>query len=115
MTSRQLALDLGHRPAYGQGDFLVSDSNADAVAWLDRWPDWPAGGLALWGPPGCGKSHLVNVWRARSGARLLTTDELTGAPLLLVEEGVGAVAAEHFAEVASVVGDCACAVDGASS
>ncbi len=88
MTSRQLALDLGHRPAYGQGDFLVSDSNADAVAWLDRWPDWPAGGLALWGPPGCGKSHLVNVWRARSGARLLTTDELTGAPQLLVEEGV---------------------------
>jgi chromosomal replication initiation ATPase DnaA len=87
VTSRQLALDLGHRPALGQGDFLVSASNADAVAWLDRWPDWPAGGLALWGPPGCGKSHLVNVWRARSKARLLTAGELTGASPTLVEEG----------------------------
>ncbi len=91
MTSRQLALDLGHRPALGQGDFLVSDSNADAVAWLDRWPDWPAGGLALWGPPGCGKSHLVDVWRARSGARLLNADTLTDAPRIVVEEG-----AAHF-------------------
>jgi len=87
VTSRQLALDLGHRPALGQGDFLVSASNADAVAWLDRWPDWPAGGLALWGPPGCGKSHLVNVWRARSGARLLGAGELTAAPRALLEEG----------------------------
>ena len=91
MTSRQLALDLGHRPALGQGDFLVSASNADAVAWLDRWPDWPAGGLALWGPPGCGKSHLVNVWRARSGARLLAAGDLSGAPQSLVEEAVGHV------------------------
>lgn len=89
MTSRQLALDLGHRPALGQGDFLVSASNADAVAWLDRWPDWPAGGLALWGPPGCGKSHLVNVWRARSGARLLTAGDLSSAPQSLVEEAGG--------------------------
>ena len=87
MTSRQLALDLGHRPALGQGDFLVSASNADAVAWLDRWPDWPAGGLALWGPPGCGKSHLVNVWRARSKARLLTAGELSSVSPTQVEEG----------------------------
>jgi len=91
VTARQLALDLGHRPALGQSDFLISDSNADAVVWLDRWPDWPAGGLALWGPPGCGKSHLVNVWRARSGARLLTTDELSSAPQTLVEGGAAHV------------------------
>ncbi len=96
MTSRQLTLELGHRPALGQGDFLVSASNADAVAWLDRWPDWPAGGLALWGPPGCGKSHLVNVWRARSGARLLSAGELSGGELSgevrsLAEEGAAHV------------------------
>ncbi|MHA1538632.1 MAG: HdaA/DnaA family protein [Alphaproteobacteria bacterium] len=93
MTSaRQLALDLGHRPALGQSDFLVSRSNEDAVAWLDRWPDWPAGGLALWGPPGCGKSHLINVWRARSGARLLAAGDLAAAAPILVEEGARHVA-----------------------
>jgi len=98
MMARQLALDLGHRPALGQGDFLVSSSNADAVAWLDRWPDWPAGGLALWGPPGCGKSHLVNVWRARSGARLLSAGELNDVPQALLDDGVAHIVMDNAGE-----------------
>ena len=64
----QLPLDLGHRPALGREDFLVAPSNEVAVAWIDRWPDWPAPALALYGPPGCGKSHLCQVWRGQSGA-----------------------------------------------
>ncbi len=68
MTARQLVLDLPHRPALGRGDFLVAPSNAAAVAWVDRWPAWPAPGLALFGPAGSGKSHLAAVWQTRSGA-----------------------------------------------
>ena len=64
----QLVLDLGHRPALGREHFLVAPSNEAAVGWLDRWPDWPAPALLVHGPPGCGKSHLVEAWRARSGA-----------------------------------------------
>jgi len=67
-AERQLVLDLAHRPALGRGDFLVAPSNQAAVAWIDRWPDWPAPGLALHGPAGSGKSHLAAVWQARSGA-----------------------------------------------
>jgi chromosomal replication initiation ATPase DnaA len=74
--SRQLAFQLPHRPATGADDFLVAAPNADAVAWLDRWPAWPAPGLALHGPEGCGKTHLLRVWQARSGARLLRPAEL---------------------------------------
>ena len=67
--SGQLPLDLGHRPALGRADFLVAPCNADAVAWLDRWPQWPAPALTLWGPPGSGKTHLAHVFaqRARAG------------------------------------------------
>ena len=64
----QLVLGLPHRPALGRDDFLVASSNAEAVAWLDRWPDWPATALALHGPAGAGKSHLAQVWRRSSGA-----------------------------------------------
>lgn len=63
----QLPLDLGFRPALGRADFLITPCNAAAIAWLDRWPQWPGTALALWGPPGSGKTHLVEVWRARSG------------------------------------------------
>ena len=86
MSERQLTLDLGHRPAFGLDDFLVAPSNSAAVAWLDRWPDWPGSGLAVHGPAGCGKSHCVQVWRANAGtgAAVITAAELTleGVPEL---------------------------------
>jgi len=69
--SEQLALDLEHRPALGADDFLVAPCNRDAVAWLDRWPDWPAPALTIHGPAGCGKTHMAHVWRARGGARFI--------------------------------------------
>ncbi len=65
---RQLILDFAPRPALGKADFLVSDCNRTAVAWVDRWPDWPAPALAVYGPRGSGKTHLAHVWAARSDA-----------------------------------------------
>jgi DnaA regulatory inactivator Hda len=67
-VTAQLPLELGHRAALGREDFLVSDSNRDAVAWIDRWPDWRGPGLVLVGPPASGKSHLAQVWCARAQA-----------------------------------------------
>ncbi|WP_246472506.1 HdaA/DnaA family protein [Azospirillum tabaci] len=72
----QIPLDLGHRAAMGCEDFLVAPSNAEAVAWLDRWPSWPAPALTLYGPDGCGKTHLGHVWRARSHAPIAMGEAL---------------------------------------
>lgn len=74
--SRQLALSLPHDPAMGAGDFLVGDANREAFEAVERWPDWAAPVLWLWGPAGSGKSHLVEVWRARSGASRLRAVDL---------------------------------------
>lgn len=76
----QLPLDLPQRPALGRGDFLVAPSNAEAMAWIDRWPDWPAPALALVGPPGSGKSHLAAVWQDVSGAPAVPAGTLGEAP-----------------------------------
>ena len=75
----QLPLDLGFRAALGRADFLIAPCNAAAVAWIDRWPDWPAPALALWGPAGSGKTHLLEVWRARSKAVAIAPSALTSA------------------------------------
>jgi DnaA regulatory inactivator Hda len=89
----QLPLDLGFRPALGRADFLIAPCNAAAVAWIDRWPDWPAPALALWGPAGSGKTHLLEVWRARSRAAPIAPRALTSAavPQLLGEARVVAI------------------------
>ena len=63
----------------GVEDFLVADSNAEAVSWIDRWPDWPAPALTVWGPAGSGKTHLAHVWRARSGAVTVPPAVLAGS------------------------------------
>lgn len=64
----QMALDLSFRAASGRDDFFISGSNAEAAAWVDKWPDWPGAALVLTGPEGCGKTHLGKVWQARSNA-----------------------------------------------
>lgn len=77
--NEQLVLDLPHRPALGEEDFLVSASNAVAVAEIDRWPDWAHPVLVLAGPAGSGKSHLANVWRLRSGASVIAASQISDA------------------------------------
>ena len=71
MAPQQLTLDLAYRPALGMADFVIAPGNRDAVAWIDRWPDWPSHALAIHGPRGSGKTHLAHVWQARSKAVLL--------------------------------------------
>jgi len=78
MTARpeQLLLDLAHRVANGRDDFLVSPSNEAAVRLVDEWPAWPSHAAILTGPVGSGKSHLAQVWQARSGAKVLKASAL---------------------------------------
>jgi chromosomal replication initiation ATPase DnaA len=75
---RQLAFDLRHRPAFGRDDFLVVRGNEEAVAHVDRWPDWSGHALAIFGPAGCGKSHLAHVFALRADAAVIAPSEVTG-------------------------------------
>ena len=75
----QLTLDLAlPPPTYAREDFVVATGNREALAWIARWPDWPAPALALHGPVGCGKTHLGRIWAARATARLLAGSDLDG-------------------------------------
>jgi len=76
VASNQLVLGFEHRPALGEESFLIADSNRDAVAWIDRWPDWPGRILAVHGPPGAGKTHLSHVWQRRCDAQRLDAGQL---------------------------------------
>lgn len=67
----QLPLPFSPARSFAADDFVPGAANAEARAWILRWPDWPQRRLALWGPAGCGKSHLAAIWRARAGAAML--------------------------------------------
>lgn len=99
--SLQLPLDFEHRPSLTGEDFLVVESNRDAVIWLDRWPDWPTPALVIHGPAGCGKTHLAHVFLARSGGRKLSILDMSAdEPRDLIEDIPACVIedAERFLE-----------------
>ncbi|WP_226779437.1 HdaA/DnaA family protein [Oceaniglobus trochenteri] len=101
---RQLTFDLPSVPALGREDFFVSPANANAVAALDGWRDWPLRKLALCGPPGAGKTHMAHVFAAATGAPILPAAALEEAdiPALarapLVVEDVHAIATDAPAQ-----------------
>ena len=77
--AQQIPLDLGHRVALGREDFLVAPCNADAVGWIDRWPEWPAPVFVLHGPAASGKTHLGAVWKNNAAAAWIDASRLAGS------------------------------------
>lgn len=71
-------LPFPHVPRYRAEEFLAAGSNAEAVEWLHNTTAWPRGQLALWGPEGCGKTHLLHLWAARQGAVVVMGAHLPG-------------------------------------
>jgi chromosomal replication initiation ATPase DnaA len=90
LRERQLTLDLPHLPAMGIEDFCLSECNREALAFIDRWPDWPSLLGILAGPKGSGKSHLGEIWKTMSGALKVSAPELETAsvPGLLAQDAL---------------------------
>lgn len=82
----QLTLELPHLAALGAEDFLVSTSNEAAVALVEGWPHWPRPAIGIVGPEGTGKTHLVNVWRSRSGAESVAAAGISEGTLALFDK-----------------------------
>ncbi|MEJ2123780.1 MAG: DnaA/Hda family protein [Alphaproteobacteria bacterium] len=79
----------------GGDDFYVSASNNLAAKLVSDWPDWTNPISIVTGPQGTGKTHLVNVWRARSGAACYTAKDMKVAVATAVNE-LGPVAIEDL-------------------
>jgi chromosomal replication initiation ATPase DnaA len=102
----QLTLVFEHRPALSGEDFLVAPCNREAVRWLDRRLSWPGPVSVLYGPAGCGKTHLTHVFLAQSGGRDITAavragrqpDEMLNEAGAFVIEDADALAAAGHAE-----------------
>ncbi|MET4101982.1 chromosomal replication initiation ATPase DnaA [Roseovarius sp. MBR-78] len=95
MTAQQLSFDLPVRTARAREDFFVSPANAQAVALIEGWRDWPARKLVLAGPRGAGKTHLAHVWAALSDARIVAAGALGGADIAALATGPVAVEDAH--------------------
>ncbi|WP_262695269.1 HdaA/DnaA family protein [Kordiimonas aquimaris] len=73
-VNNQIPLDLKAPVSFDMADFIVSDSNNEAVEFISRWQGWSHHFVALVGPRACGKSHLLHGWAADVGAEFIEPD-----------------------------------------
>lgn len=74
--SGQLPFKIPPRENFGEEDFFEAPSNAQALALIRLWPDWPHRIALLHGPAGAGKSHLAAIFARRVGASVLRLRDL---------------------------------------
>ena len=59
--SEQLILKFPFKKNYLKHDFYVSKNNFNAYKLIEGWPKWPSRFINIFGPKGCGKTHLINI------------------------------------------------------
>jgi chromosomal replication initiation ATPase DnaA len=72
---------LPHAESLSRDNFLEGPANAEALALVERWPDWPNRVMLLVGPEGSGKSHLAAIWAEAAGARSTSAHALTATEI----------------------------------
>lgn len=73
---QQYPLPLALETDYSHDNFLISGCNETALRHVEAWPAWPSYGLLIYGPAGCGKTHLAHIWAQRSGAVFVDAAQL---------------------------------------
>lgn len=68
---RQLAFPFPQHATYAAAAFIPTPANAEACTWLDHPQNWPGLRMALYGPEGSGKTHLLHAFAERHRATLL--------------------------------------------
>ena len=61
----QLIFKFPFKATYYENDFYVSSNNFEAYKLVESWPKWPGKLVNIFGPNGCGKTHLSNILRKK--------------------------------------------------
>ena len=61
----QLIFKFPFKTQYYEQDYYVSSNNFTSYRLIENWPNWPDKWVNIYGPKGCGKTHLSNVLKKK--------------------------------------------------
>jgi chromosomal replication initiation ATPase DnaA len=70
---------------YFEEDFYVSTNNFNAYKLIESWPKWSSRYVNIFGPPGCGKTHLANIFKKKINSFFIKAEELNNNSLSLMK------------------------------
>ena len=75
--SEQLIFNFPFKKNYLKQDFYVSKNNFNAYKLIESWPKWPSRLINIFGPPGCGKTHLLNILKSKIQSVIISSDNVS--------------------------------------
>ncbi len=61
----QLVFKFPFKKKYYEQDYYVSSNNFSTYKLIESWPSWPSRWVNIFGPHGCGKTHLSNILKKK--------------------------------------------------
>ena len=61
----QLVFKFPFKTKYYEQDYYVSSNNFSSYRLIESWPNWPDKWVNIYGPKGCGKTHLSNILKKK--------------------------------------------------
>ncbi len=77
---QQLVMPFAPVTSYAPEDFVRGAANDEACTLVFGWPDWPYSIMLIYGPHGCGKTHLAHVFAHRTRATLIDAARIGTVP-----------------------------------
>mgnify|MGYP001197781477 CR=1 FL=1 len=81
----QLTFKFPFKTNYFEEDFYVSSNNFAAYRLIESWPKWPSNNINIFGPKGCGKTHLANILKKKISSFFINSFELKSKDLELIK------------------------------
>ena len=75
--SEQLIFNFFFKKNYLKQDFYVSKNNFNAYKLIESWPKWPSRLINIFGPTGCGKTHLVNILKSKIQSIIISSNKIS--------------------------------------
>ena len=79
--SEQLIFNFPFKKNYLKQDFYVSENNFSAFKLIESWPKWPSRLVNIFGPTGCGKTHLINILKSKIQSMLILAKDVNAETL----------------------------------
>ena len=81
----QLIFNFPFTTNYFEEDFFVSSSNFEAYKLIETWPKWPSRNINIYGPTGCGKSHLASILKKKINSFFINASDISNNSLALIK------------------------------
>ena len=82
----QLTFKFPFITSYFERDFYVSSNNFQAYRLIENWPNWPSKNINIFGPAGCGKTHLSIILKKKIDSFLIDSEKIDEKVLLNVKK-----------------------------